>query len=341
QRLLHGTQIRSVAQPHERSIWGMQGRLPELLAACIAGALGMAFSAIFFAGVQSSRANRAEAKSASMTRDLQAANASLSQQIDVQRKAEAAALHAQAASERFLATVSHEVRTPLNAIMGMFELIARANVTPRVTRQAQAGRAAALRLFAELTNVLDASRLDAGAISVSKSTTNLPDLIRRWEDTLTALVDSSHKPVTARMETAPTLPDHVWIDPERVTKIINNLLDNAVKFTAQGSVTLHISTRKADLVVRVKDTGLGIPKDRHDSLFQRFYQIEDARTRSLDGAGLGLAICAEIADLMGSKLDIEPSGGTQAAGSVFRLTLTNALVLPPTARAPKRSGQTL
>lgn len=323
---IFNTHIRSELRIRPSELPRLARSLPETVAALLflVGSFGV------WAQYQRLRALAAEKAASDAAAALRATNATLRSEVDVRRKAETQATRAQEATALFLATMSHEIRTPLNAIMGMFELIERADVPPRVVRQAQAGRSAAMRLFSELTNVLDASRLDAGALTVHRRNTRLADLISRWSDSLVALCDHSRKPVRPLVEIGSDMPETAYLDVDRTTKILGNLMDNALKFTAEGEVAIRINKKGNDLIIRVADTGIGIPRDRRALLFQRFYQIDDERNRSFDGAGLGLAISREIAELTQSELVIEhtrtydDNDNDQETGTVFRLTIHSA-----------------
>ncbi|MDG1459499.1 MAG: ATP-binding protein [Pseudoprimorskyibacter sp.] len=321
---IFNTHIRSELRIRPNELPILARGLPEIVAILLfmAGSFGI------WAQYQRLRAVAAEKAASEAATALRSMNAVLRAEVDVRRRAETQATRAQEASAIFLATMSHEIRTPLNAIMGMFELIERADVTPRVVRQAQAGRSSAMRLFSELTNVLDASRLDAGALTVNRTNISVKDFITRLSDSLVALCDHSRKPVEPVVEIGSDMPDIAYLDIDRMTKILTNLMDNALKFTTEGQVAIRINKAEGDLLIRVADTGIGIPRDRRAQLFQRFYQIDDGRSRSFDGAGLGLAISREIAELTKSELLIEHTNtsleGGQKTGTVFRLTVRNA-----------------
>jgi signal transduction histidine kinase len=321
---IFNTHIRSELRIRPNELPILARGLPEIVAILLflAGSFGI------WAQYQRLRAVAAEKAASEAATALRSMNAVLRAEVDVRRRAETQATLAQEASAIFLATMSHEIRTPLNAIMGMFELIERADVTPRVVRQAQAGRSSAMRLFSELTNVLDASRLDAGALTVNRTNISVKDFVTRLSDSLVALCDHSRKPVEPVVEIGSDMPDIAYLDIDRMTKILTNLMDNALKFTTEGQVAIRINKAEGDLIIRVADTGIGIPRDRRAQLFQRFYQIDDGRSRSFDGAGLGLAISREIAELTKSELLIEHTNtsleGGQKTGTVFRLTVRNA-----------------
>ena len=244
------------------------------------------------------------------------------QRLDAARSRSEAA---EAAMSRFLGTVSHEVRTPLNAIMGLFELIARADVPERQRRQAENGVRAARGLFEQLMDVGDACRLDAAALELHPKRIPLARLVEAWRVSLEARVMRAGRPVRTRLVVADAAPAEVALDPRRVTQVVENLFDNAVKFTERGEVRVMVGPGQdsaRDLVVRVADTGPGIPPDRLATVFERFYQA-DAGAQANAGSGLGLAISRELAERMDGSLTASSEPG---AGSTFTLHLPEAAV---------------
>lgn len=327
-----GTAITIQTQPHWNAFGTLWASTPEILAALIA----VLTMAAITAAARTRDARAARAQSLQIANDLRDLNRKLYVEIEERRGAEEKAQEAQKMMASFLATMSHEVRTPLNAIMGMFELIERGETSERAKRQAKAGRSAAQRLFAELTNVLDVSRLDAHAVEIAPGAVNLPGVCRQWSETLEALVENAHKDIGFVVDIAPEITGSAVFDAVRVTQIVTNLLDNAVKFTSSGKIRLAVSKSGTDLFVSVSDTGTGIPKERRDIIFTRFYQIDSGLNRRYDGAGLGLAICKELSTLMGFELSLEPDLNAQYlgdtnlckvefTGSTFSLKLCNVV----------------
>lgn len=293
--------------------------LPELAALFIGGLSLLSL----FAFTQALRARTAEARSALSADRQKRLNDRLLAEVETRRSAETAARNAQLSTARFLATMSHEVRTPLNAVMGMFELIEAGSVPDLVKRQAHAGQTAAQRLFSQLTNVLDASTLDAAALQPRPARVPLKSLIASWHDTLTDAVAQSRKSLTAQVDVAPDLPDTATLDGDRASQIVANLIENAVKFTASGTITLSVQGQGEMLEISVADTGIGIPMAHRDEVFQRFFQVEGGLRRHYDGAGLGLSNARELADLLGADLTVEdgPKNATGGHGSRFTLRL--------------------
>lgn len=320
-----GTPMHVQAQPSWNAFGLLWTYTPEIMAILV-GALALFGIA---SGERTREARKARALSQQTAEDLRTLNAKLYQEIDARRAAEETAQEAQKMMANFLATMSHEVRTPLNAIMGMFELIENGETSERARRQAHAGRGAAQRLFSELTNVLDVSRLDSHAIEITPAPVDLATAIAHWRETLAALVGNAHKDIVYRVNIGASVQGIAQFDFDRVTQIVTNLMDNAVKFTASGTVTLSVQADSRDVTIRVSDTGSGIPPERQILVFKRFYQIDSGLNRRFDGAGLGLAICQELSNLMGFDLILETSTSdtnnckADLTGSTFSLKLCN------------------
>lgn len=248
--------------------------------------------------------------------------AALNTEVSVRRRAEKDAIHASEIKTTFLATMSHEVRTPINAIMGLFELIENAEVPERQKRQARAGQVAAGKLFKHLSDVLDASRLEAKSLTLTLRPEPVAPLLDDLLQLLEAAIISSGKALDASGEIRGPLPKTIRMDRRRVEQIALNLIDNAVKFTESGAIALIFDTGKLNnrpcLRISVKDTGPGIARESQSLIFDRFAQVDGAITRKADGSGLGLSICKDLAALMQGDLLIESSAN---GGATFILLL--------------------
>ena len=320
---LFGHDLRVQSRPTRNFTLANRDISPEVSALLLGGLLFVGYMQLMLL----LRSSRAEARAAESNAKLREANAALALEVDDRRRAEAAARKSQNATSRFLTTMSHEIRTPLNAIMGMFQLIEAADIPERHRKQAAAGYASSQRLFRGLTNVLEVSRLDAGALTIVEDTALLAPLINGWQATLEGMVIRSGKPLQMQLDLGDDLPETIRVDAGRVTQIVTNLLDNAVRFTAEGGITL--SVRRAgrgrdDLKIQVIDTGKGIPEDRKHTIFKRFYQLDNGLARQHQGSGLGLSICREIARLMGATLTHANRVPLDVgSGSTFTLRLHN------------------
>jgi len=229
----------------------------------------------------------------------------------------------------FLANMSHEVRTPLNAIMGLFQLILMADDVPeRQKKQAEVGLNASHHLLAQLVNVLELSRVEANAVEITPKSTDIRSLAQQWFETASATNHRLGKPIELSLELDDALPEFAVLDESRVTQILNNLTDNALKFTNEGRVTIQVgqvanadASMPRQLEISVSDTGCGIARDKREAVFERFVQIDDAQTRENSGSGLGLAISRELAVLMGGTLDVTCPSPDDCYATTFSLHL--------------------
>ncbi|KIC51025.1 ATP-binding protein [Tateyamaria sp. ANG-S1] len=235
----------------------------------------------------------------------------LENEVAQRKKAERDAVAASLARKRFLANMSHEVRTPLNAMMGLFQLIEMSDVPDRQKQQAATGLEAAKVLLAQLTNVLEVSRLEANAVKLNPKKTHLAAIAQQWCDTANGSVKRYGKDIEVQVQVADELPETVPMDDKRVSQIVHNLCDNAAKFTTRGS--LLIDVRRADgdsaepgmIEISVSDTGPGLSPEDAGNVFERFLQVDDSLTRRYSGTGLGLSISFDLAKLMGGHLEVE------------------------------------
>jgi signal transduction histidine kinase len=234
------------------------------------------------------------------------------------RAAEAEAKAASAAKSGFLTTMSHELRTPLNIILGYAELVIdklgeRGDPEDRadVEKIHNAGR----HLLGLISDVLDLSRIEAERIELRDESFDLVALVRELEAMFRPLALRSNSTLMIRV------PDGlapVCLDPLRVRQVLSNLLGNAVKFTRDGQVSLVVDEAPGWIEITVQDTGIGIPADKLEQIFEPFMQVDSAFTRRYEGTGLGLAISRRLCALMGGTLTVRSSLGV---GSTFTLRL--------------------
>ena len=220
------------------------------------------------------------------------------------------------ASAAFLATMSHEIRTPLHGVLGLTDLLARSDLTAQQADWAQAASRSGRALLTIVNDVLDLSKVEAGAVEL--------EVVRF--DVLTVLEDAV-LPVRFAAEDAglalvlAPAPDFVaerWGDPTRLRQVITNLASNAVKFTEQGSVTVSVGGTPDTVRVRVSDTGIGMTEEQQARLFTPFVQADASTTRRFGGTGLGLAIASGLSQQMGGSIAVTSSLGL---GSTFTLEL--------------------
>lgn len=319
---LFGRDLRILLKPTDAYFAMSRSMRPEQVAGFMA-ALTALLTAL---AIVARTAQQAQAAASIANDGLRLANESLANEVTIRREAEVEALEASAAKSRFLATMSHEVRTPINAIMGMFELIQSADIPTRQQRQAKVGHAAAERLLDLLSNVLEVSRLQAKAVEFIPRRIRLADLLDQWALGLEAMVRKSGKDLSHSVTAADDLPTLVTLDDRRLHQIVTNVLDNAVKCTNQGGIHLemfHIDGPEDSLFLDISDTGPGIPDAQREVIFERFTQVDERIVRTNGGSGLGLAIARELAQAMGMTLTLQ---ATSDSGSVFRLQMPSKIL---------------
>lgn len=232
-------------------------------------------------------------------------------------EAQRAAEEASEAKSLFLANMSHEVRTPLTTVLGAAEMLEEHCMDAEANGLLEMIRRSGDRLLRLVNDLLDFSRLGAGSLQL---VTAPFDVRRMVSDTAEAVAPfAKEKGLAFDWRVSDRVPSEVLGDDLRVGQVLSNLLTNGVKFTSTGQVRLDVDhDETAGLVFAVQDTGQGIDPGKLDSLFRAFTQGDASTTRTYGGAGLGLAICAEVAALMGAQIDVDSTPG---AGSTFTFTV--------------------
>jgi len=213
------------------------------------------------------------------------------------------------AKSAFLANTSHEIRTPLNGLVGLARLARRPDVDEARRRQYLDQIAdSAETLSAVISDVLDLSKIEAGKLDVERVPFDLQALLESLRQVYGTLADA--RGLEFGFERGTGVPQWVWGDPVRVRQVLGNFLNNALKFTAKGSVQLHASAGRGEMLrFEVLDTGPGIPDEVRARLFQPFTQADQSTTRRFGGSGLGLSICRELATLMNGAVGVESEPG--------------------------------
>jgi signal transduction histidine kinase len=219
---------------------------------------------------------------------------------------------------QFLANMSHELRTPLNAIIGFTRIVMRRTkdqIEPKQAENLEKILASGQHLLALINAVLDLSKIEAGRVEVAASEVELAPVLRQCVLTIEPLVKADAVSLLAELDDA--LP-RMWVDEEKLRQIVINLLSNAAKFTASGSIRLDVQAEGETVRIAVTDTGIGIAADKLGLVFEEFEQADASSTRLYGGTGLGLAIARRLARLMGGEVEAQSVPGR---GSTFTLTL--------------------
>ncbi len=224
------------------------------------------------------------------------------------------------AKSEFLANMSHEIRTPMNGVLGMAELLAKTDLTPRQKTFTDVIVKSGNALLTIINDILDFSKINAGQLTLDPAPFRLTEAVEDVATLVSARVAEKNLELIVRVD--PHLPAFVVGDAGRFRQIVTNLLGNAIKFTEKGHVLIDVSGNVANgtvqLKVSVEDTGIGIPADKLQSVFEKFAQVDSSSTRRHEGTGLGLAIGARLVDLMGGKIGVESEIGR---GSIFWFTV--------------------
>ena len=223
----------------------------------------------------------------------------------------------------FLGTLSHELRTPMNGVIGMGELLLHTDLDEKQKKFTSILLSSAKSLTGLLDDLLDVSMIEAGEMRLSLGSLDLTSMARGMVSSF-EVTEIAHG-VTLAIECEPSLEGHWYGDEKRIRQVLSNLVNNAVKFTGEGAVTVRLLDRGEHVRFEVQDTGPGVPEDKLQAIFDRFHQVEEHESRRHGGVGIGLNISQQLVTAMRGRIGVESEEGNGAT-FWFELPLTREAV---------------
>ncbi|MDF4805052.1 ATP-binding protein, partial [Vibrio parahaemolyticus] len=236
--------------------------------------------------------------------------------------AKESAVAANRAKSVFLANMSHEIRTPLNGIMGMTEILSQSELSPHQQEVVDDIDTSSQTLLALLNDILDLSKIESGRLELSLVEADIREVV--YQSVILFQSKATSKQLELDISLDENIPARVMVDDHRIKQIITNLVSNAVKFTEQGYISVDVSYEEAleqgrgSLTFLIKDSGIGIERDKLATIFEPFTQEDEGVSRQFGGTGLGLAICRQLVSMMGGKL---VATSTKGVGTCFGFSI--------------------
>ncbi|MBQ7197053.1 MAG: response regulator [Synergistaceae bacterium] len=257
-------------------------------------------------------------------REQQERSEQLEEALELAQNAMQQARKANSAKSEFLANMSHEIRTPITAVLGMNEMIIRESKSDSITTYARNVESAGKNLLSIINDILDFSKIEAGKMEIAESDYKLSSVLN--DVTNMIIFKARQKDLKFNVKVDETLPDCLYGDEVRVRQVVTNILNNAVKYTHEGSVSLTVSGEKiynetgrgiVNLVFKVQDTGIGIKEEDLPKLFKKFERVDLVQNNTVEGTGLGLSITQNLLQLMHGEIDVESVYGEGSTFVIF------------------------
>ncbi|PMH02628.1 response regulator [Vibrio lentus] len=265
-----------------------------------------------------------------LTIERELAKEKLTLAVEDAERAKDHAIQASKAKSSFLANMSHEIRTPLNGVIGISEILSDTPLTPTQRDYVDTIETSSQLLLSLINDILDFSKIESGMLLISPHSASIRESI--YDIASIVAPKAKEQKISVNVNISPDTPARVMIDDHRLRQILMNFMSNAVKFTAEGGVTLSIKTLEQsndNVTIRfaVRDTGIGIDKQQQKQIFEPFAQEDDSTTRQFGGTGLGLAISTQLVELMGGQIQLDSVKG-EGSCFYFDLALPVDLMLP-------------